>query len=197
LTCAFATNLQLWRVSHPDEHYIPPRIGALVHALFRAFLATPITADAATVANVWVAASFVLNQRHRDWLEAVIQRRIRDTDFFAWKFCYHGLLHQWAALDGKQEGKFKSIPQGSQELVPGVSENLWNADGVMMNADLSVEDDIHSPEPVYRFRGDTALNGREFDDSDDELADDMTTEPEPETPDVSKRIPLYSFTDDY
>jgi hypothetical protein len=203
LTCAFATNLQLWRVAYPEAQYCPPRVGALVHALFRAFLATPQTADSATVANIWIGATFLQNQYHRQWLEGTIQRRIADTDFFGWKFCYHGLLHQWATLDGKQEGRFKSIPKGSQELVPGVSENLWNADGVInMNyteLDSTTTDDPDSPEgqkPVYRFKGDTTLYGRQFDDSDDELdPDELSTQPE--SPDGGKRIPLYSFTDDY
>src|SRR5262249_5776499 len=136
---------------------------ALVHALLRAFLATPQSADSFTASNVWIAALLLQNRYHRDWLEDQIRRRIQDTDFFGWKFAYHGILHGWASLDGKQEGRFKSVPQGAQEIVPGVSENLWRADGVMNTkiADLSVEDDYaESPggqKPMYRFTGDTDI----------------------------------------
>jgi hypothetical protein len=202
LTCAFATNIQLWRVAHPEELNPPPRIGAVVHALLRAFLATPQSGDSVTIANVWIAALFLRNKYHRDWLELQIQKRIKDTDFFCWKFCYHGLLHEWASLDGKQEGRFKSMPKGAQEVASGVSENLWRADGIM-NSKLSdleveaVEPDVASPEgqhPMYRFKGDTRLF-REYDDLDGDPTD-ATTEPQT-PPDAAQLIPLYSFTDNY
>jgi hypothetical protein len=204
LTCAFATNIQLWRIENPETQDPPPRIGALVHALLRAFLATPQTADSITISNVWIAALFLRNKYHRDWLEAQIRRRIQDTDFFCWKFAYHGILHEWATLDGKEEGRFKSMPKGAQEVVPGVSENLWHADGVMNTklSDLTKEDEeAGSPEgqkPIYRFTGDSKLfPAKDANDSDEEQ-DPSEHTTEPETPDPGKRIPLYSsFVDDY
>jgi hypothetical protein len=204
-TCAFATHIQLWRIAHPDEIHPPARIGAIVHALLRAFLATPQTADSITISNVWIAALLLRNQYHREWLEGQIRRRIQDTDYFCWKFAYHGILHEWAKLDGRQEGRFKSIPKGAQEVVPGVSENLWRADGVMNTtlSDLTAEDeDAGSPEgqkPMYRFTGDSQLFPTRDSDSDDELEPtDGTNTTEPESPEVVRRIPLYSsFIDDY
>ena len=194
LTGAFAANIQLWRVACPDEVNPPPRIGALVHALFRAFLAIPQSADCFTTSNVWIAALLLRNRHHRDWLEAQIRRRIQENDFFGWKFAYHGILHGWAALDGTEEGRFKSVPEGAQEIVPGVSENLWRADGVMNTklAHLSVEDESPGERPIYRFVGDTEIFPMK--EPDDDEPKDGPNEDGME----NKRIPLYeSFVDDF
>jgi len=206
LVNAFAANLQLWRVLYPDEQNPPPRVGALVHALFRAYLATPSTCDSMTIGCVWIAALLLHQPFHRQWLENQIRRRIRETDFFGWKFAYHGILFQWALLDGKQVGRFKSMPNGAQEIVPGVSENLWRADGIMNTKleDLTGDEEVSSPEgrkPMYRFKGDAKIFDTKDDDSDDDDfggLNNSTTEPESGSPDVGRRIPLYlSFIDDY
>ena len=206
LVNAFAAHIQLWRVLRPDEQNPPPRVGALVHALLRAYLATPSSSDSMTIGCVWIAALLLRHQFHREWLETQIRQRIRDTDFYGWKFAYHGILFQWALLDGTKEGRFKSMPNGAQEIVPGVSENLWRADGIMNTKleNLTVEEEVASPEgrkPMYRFKGDAKL----FDANDDSDDDDgfgnlngSTMEPGLESPDVGRRIPLYSsFIDDY
>jgi len=150
-----------------------------------------------TIGNVWIAGCLLRQQCHRDWLEVQIRRRIRETNFYGWKFSYHGILHSWADSDGKQLGRFKSMPVGAQELVPGVSENLWRADGIMntSSSNITLDDEVVSAEgrkPMYRFEGDAKL----FDnvDSDDEGENDHTTEPE--SSDNGKKIPL-SFIDDY
>jgi len=203
LSCAFAANIQLWRVANPDELNPSPLVGALVHALLRAFLATPQSADSMSISNVWIAALFLKKQVHREWLEDVIKRRIRDTDFWCWKFALHGIQHEWATQDGKEDGRFKSMPTGAQEVVPGVSENLWHADGVMIPKleVLTNEDEVvGSPEGKrmpYRFKGDTKLfQDRDSDDEDEAGGNtDGTAEPEGEIP---RRIPLNaSFIDDY
>jgi hypothetical protein len=205
LVCAFSANIQLWRVAYPEELNPPPRVGALCHAVLRAFLATPETSDLMTISNVWIAALLIQKKIHRDWLERQICRRIQDTDFFGWKFAYHGISHEWATLDGKKEGRFKSVTKGAQELVPGVSENLWRADGIMNTklSDLTGEDeDTASSEgqkPMYRFKGDTELFGsKDSDDEEDETGDSGDDSTEPESGRAKKRIPLYSsFVDDY
>jgi hypothetical protein len=197
LAWAFGVHIQLWRVECPDELNPPPRIGALVHAVFRAFLATPQSSDSLILGSVWTAACLLRQKCHRDWLEIQIRRRIRLTDFYGWKFAYHGILHSWADSDGKQLGRFKSMPVGAQEIVPGVSENLWRADGIMntSSSNITLEDEVVLPDgrkPMYRFEGDAKL----FDtvDSDDEEENNPTTEPE--SSNNAKKIPL-SFLDDY
>lgn len=157
LNCAFAANIQLWRVGNPEETKPPPRIGALCHAIFRAFLAIPASADSTIFPNIWVAALLLRNDYHRNWLEAQVRRRIKETDFFGWKFAYHGILHEWSSVDGK-ERTFKSIPVWAKEVVPGVSENLWRADGIM-NTKISdmIREDEEEEKAVYRFAGDTSL----------------------------------------
>jgi len=205
LSCAFAANIQLWRVANPDEYNPPPLIGALVHAIFRAFLATPPSADSMTLPGVWIGACYLRRQVHREWLEDVIKRRIRDTGFWCWSFAYAGILHQWATVDGKLEGRFKSMPQGAQEVVPGVSENLWHADGVMVTkmSVLAKEDDVVATpggqRSMYRFKGDTQLFQDKDSDEEDEEVEEQTDETtEPESPEVPRRIPLNSsFIDDY
>jgi hypothetical protein len=203
LVNAFAANIQLWRVLYPDEQNPPPRVGALVHALLRAYLATPSSADAMTIGCVWIAALLLRQQFHRQWLENQIRQRIRDTDFFGWKFAYHGILFQWGLLDGTQEGRFQSMPTGAQEIVPGVSENLWRADGIMNTklADLTVEEEATPPEgqkPMYRFKGDAKLFDANDDDSDsDDDFGNPNEGPATESPNVGRsvRVPLY--LDDY
>jgi hypothetical protein len=152
-----------------------------------------------TIGNVWIAALLLRQKHHRDWLENQIRKRILTTDFFGWKFAYHGILFQWALVDGTQEGRFKSVPDGAQEIVPGVSENLWRADGIM-NTELShltEEEKVMSPEgqkPMYRFKGDAKI----FDnDEEDEAGEESGDKTEPTSTDSGKRIPLYSFIDDY
>lgn len=163
-TCAFAINIQLWRISHPEELDSPPFIGAIVHSLFRSFLATPQTSDPMTIPNVWLAALLLRKTCHQTWLENLIGQRIRMTDFFGWKFAYHGIMFEWAKRSGQVEGHFKSIPVGAQEIVPGVSENLWRADGIMNTklTDLMAED-MDGEKPLYSFQGDA----KPFDISDD------------------------------
>ena len=202
-TCAYATNIQLWKVAYPEEMNPPPVIGAFVHALLRAFAATPMSADSATMSNVWVAALLLNRDSHRKWLENQIKKRIVETDFFGWKFALHGILHGWALVDGTQEGRFKSMPEGATEVADGVSQNLWRADGIMNTAlsDLSKEDeDPRSPEgqkPLYRFQGDSPLYSEE-DDGEEVESDGDNTTTAPQTPDSGKRIPLDSlFIDDY
>ena len=131
LGCAYAAHLQLWRVAYPDEFDPPPRIGGFVHAVYRAYLATPSTADSMAISNVWIAALLLRHQHHRNWLEGQIQRHIRETDFYGWKCAYHGILHGWAIEDGKEVDRFKSVAIGARQFVPGESENLWRVDGIM------------------------------------------------------------------
>ena len=201
LVCAFSANIQLWRVANPEETNASPRIGALVHALLRAFLATTQSSDSMTIANVWIAAEFIRQKHHRDWLETQIRRRIRDTDFYGWKFAYHGILFQWSLVDGKQEGKFKSVPNGAQEIVPGVSENLWRADGIMNTklSDITADEDTEEGKrPMYRFQGDAKIFDTKDSDDEDDDVEENEDGMERESPDVERRIPLYSsFIDDY
>lgn len=200
LGCAYAAHLQLWRVAYPDEFDPPPRVGGFVHAVYRAYLATPSTADSMTISNVWIAALLLRHQHHRNWLEGQIQRRIRETDFYGWKFAYHGILHGWAVADGQEAGRFKSVPNGAQEIVPGVSENLWRADGIMNTrlSDLAGEDENPaSPEgqPIYRFMGDTQIYPTR--DSDDEEEEQLVAN-ELVTSDVGSQTRVSStFVDDY
>ena len=206
LGSAFAAHLQLWRVAYPDEFDPPPRIGGFVNAVFRAYLATPSTADSMTISNVWIAALLLRHQYHRNWLEGQIQRRIRETDFYGWKFAYHGILHGWAVADGNEAGRFKSVPSGAQEIVAGVSENLWRADGIMNTrlSDLAGEDENPaSPEgqPIYRFMGDTQIYPTK-DSDDDEEEEQLNAGGElweqPVTSDVGGQTPgNSSFIDDY
>ena len=200
LGCAFAAHLQLWRVEYPDEFDPPPRIGGFVTAIFRAYLATPSTTDSMTISNVWMAALLLRHQYHRDWLEMQIHRRIRETDFYGWKFAYQGILHGWAVADGKEAGRFKLVLDGAQEIVPGVSENLWRADGIMNTrlSDLAGEDENPaSPQGhIYRFMGDTQIYSTG--DSDDEEEDVNAQGKQPGTSDVGSQTRGSSaFIDDY
>jgi Fungal specific transcription factor domain len=204
---AYAANLQLWRIANPEEMNPPSWVGAVVHAVFRAFLATPETSDAMTISNVWIAALFLRHQSHRQWLENIIMLRIQNSNFWCWKFAFQGIQHQWAQSDGLEIGRFKLMPEGATEVVDGVSENLWRADGVMSIrlADLAHDDtdilDGQGPRMMYRFEGDTPLfTEDEFDDDEGTAVpekDNWTTPPQEEFQGF-QRIPLKeSFIDDY
>ena len=209
-TNAFSAHIQLWRVIRPDDYYVPPRIGAIVHALLRAFFSTTVNCDSITIQNVWIAAILLQQQCHRDCLLAEIKRRIRATDFYGWKFALHGILFGWTLRDGAQPGRFKSIPDGAQEIVPGVSQNLWRADGIMnLHSSLVLnesDEQFDNGKKMYRFQGDARI----FNDPEDEVEGGEPLEgvagpstpsvftPEAAPDEVERRIPLYqSFIDDY
>jgi hypothetical protein len=212
---AFSVHIQLWRIIRPDDYYVPPRIGAIVHALLRAFMSTPMSCDSITIQNVWIAAILLQQQCHRDSLLQEIKRRTRATDFYGWKFALHGILFGWTIRDSSQPGRFKSIPEGAQEIVPGVSQNLWRADGIMnLHSSLVLnesDEQFDNGEKMYRFQGDAKL----FNDPEDEAeaasealregvagpaSPQLVFTPEPgvEEVETERKIPLYqSFIDDY
>ena len=206
-TNAFSAHIQLWRVIHPDDYYVPPRIGAIVHALLRAFFSTPVNCDSITIQNVWIAAILLQQQCHRDCLLTEIKRRTRATDFYGWKFALHGILFGWTLRDGAQPDRFKSIPDGAQEIVPGVSQNLWRADGIMnLHSSLVLnesDEQFDNGEKMYRFHGDAKI----FNDPEDEVeplegaagpSTPLVFTPEADSDEAERKIPLYqSFIDDY
>lgn len=166
ISCAYAAKIQLWRIANPDEQ-TPPSIFAIVVNILNTFLQTTGAADLMIIPNVWIAGLFLRKKIQRDRLEKQIRKRIEGNDFFLWKFCLQGLSHGWASSEGKDNKPFKSLPDNAQEIVPGVSENLWKAEGVMNLLALEDEEDTEF-QPLYRFTGDTKLFSVESDDSDSE-----------------------------
>jgi hypothetical protein len=170
LSCADAARIQIWRIANPGEQVHPPQICAIVANMINMFLQVPGEADLMIIPNIWIAGLFLRSPVERDNLEREIRRRIEGTDYFLWNFCIHGLIHAWASSERKGKKPFISLPEGALEVVPGVSENLWRAEGVMnlIAGDIEAEEagDRDHYQPLYRFTGDTTLYSEELDDSD-------------------------------
>jgi hypothetical protein len=169
LSCAYAARIQLWRISNPDVEKPPSRIFKIVATLVNMLLQIPKSADLMFIPNIWIAGLFLQNPEQRERLEGQIRKRIEDQEFFLWKFCFHGLAHGWA---GKDNIPFISLPENAQEIVPGVSENMFRAEGVMRLIAQKFEtegtDVAEHQGQLYRFPGDTKLEGMESDVSDEE-----------------------------
>ena len=165
LSCAYAANIQLWRIANPEEETPPTAIFAVVVKKLNLFVQLTEVADLSIIPNVWIGGLFLQRPGQRDLLEAKIRKRIEETDFFLWKFCLQGLIHGWTS-DGRDK-PFKFLPEDAQEIVPEVSENLWKAEGVMKL--IAFEDEEYAEGRVpYRFTGDIKLFNGESDDSDEE-----------------------------
>ena len=171
LSWAEAAKVQLWRIANPDARGLPPSIFRIVVRLLNLFLQIPESADFMIIPNVWMAGLFLRDPIHREWLQDQIRKRIESNDFFFWRFCLRGLHHGWATSGRKGKQPFISLPEGAQEIVPGVSENMYRAEGIMNLLALDLEslgEDGESQQPLYRFPGETTLFGLESDDSEDD-----------------------------
>lgn len=171
LSWAAAAKVQLWRIANPDAREPPPSIFRIVVRLLTLFLQIPESADFMIIPNVWMAGLFLRETIHRDWLEDQIRKRIESNDFFFWRFCLRGLHHGWATSGRKGKTPFMSLPEGAQEIVPGVSENMYRAEGIMNLLALDLEslgEDGESQQPLYRFPGETTLFGLESDEEEDD-----------------------------
>jgi hypothetical protein len=170
LSCAYAAKIHLWRIRNPQEQQLPASIYVAITTVMRAFPQIPEYADLMIIPNVWSAGLFLHDPIHRDHLEQLITERSKLTDFFLWKFCLNGLRHGWASEIEKKQ-PFKSLLGGAQEVVPGVSENLYRAEGVMhltmWNLEGIDEEEREERPPMYRFTGETNL----FTAADDEEFD--------------------------
>ena len=160
LSCAYAAEIHLWRLAHPYDEHLPSPIQRLAVKLLRTSLAVEEEADLTIIPGVWSAGLFLRNRTHREKLENHIRQRIKNTDFFFWKFCLDGLHHGWSPE--KNATSFRSLWGRAQEIVPGVSENLYRAEGVMKLIQWKTEPNIEELQ-LYRFKGDTVLFGEEGD----------------------------------
>src|SRR5438046_4497878 len=107
------------------------------------------------IPNIWSGGLFLQENFLRDRLERHIRERIRATDFFLWKFCLDGLRHSWASSEVRDSRPFRSSLGESQETVPGVSENLYRAEGVMHLPLWNLQEMgiAESDQRMYRFTG--------------------------------------------
>jgi hypothetical protein len=160
LSCAYAAEIQLWRIANPEAQKPPPQIYRIIVDLINMFPQIPPAADLTIIPGVWIAGLFLRETRHRDRLEKNICKRMEGHDFFLWKFCLHGLIHGWA--ERRDHRPFMSLPDDAQEIVPGVSENMCRAEGVMNLLGLDMDEKGHR-EPLYRFKGEASLFSLESD----------------------------------
>jgi hypothetical protein len=165
LSCAYAAELHLWRLAHPYDEHLPSPIQRLAVRLLRTSLAVEEEADLTIIPNFWSAGLFLRNCTHRERLENHIRQRIKNTDSFFWKFCLDGLHHGWSPE--RNTTPFKSLRGRAQEIVPGVSENLYRAEGVMNLIRWRPEPN-NEEQQLYRFQGDTDLFGDYVEDGDEE-----------------------------
>jgi hypothetical protein len=166
LSVAYAAKIQLWRIANQGEQTPPPHIFAIIHNLVSMFPQIPQAADLTIIPGVWIAGMFLQDTSHRVKLEKSIHKRIESQDFFLWRFCHHGLIHGWASSEGKDHKPFISLPDDAQEFVPGVSENMWRAEGVMDLVSVGAVEEgegLGRRDSLYRFKGDTKLRGMESD----------------------------------
>jgi hypothetical protein len=165
ISCAYAVNIHLWRIAYPNEPTPPAAIRAVITKLMRTFLEIPESADLMIIPNIWSGGLFLRESVQRDRLETHIMKRIDSTDFFFWKFCLDGLRHGWLD-EGDVKKQFRPVLRGAQEVVPGVSENMYRAEGVMQLTNRKGADQEEG-EQLYRFKGESKL----FNASDDEDMD--------------------------
>lgn len=170
LSCSYTAKIHLWRILNPHEQQLPASIHLAISNVMRTFPGIPESVDLMIIPNVWSAGLFLRDPIHREELEELITERSKTTDFFFWKFCLNGLRHGWASEREKKK-PFKSLLGDAQEVVPGVSENLYRAEGVMhltmWNLEGMDEEEQEDRRPMYRFAGETTL----FSAADDEELD--------------------------
>jgi len=172
LSCSYAAEIHLWRIGYPNEQHAPPPITELAVKTLRTCLAVEEDADLTIIPNVWSAGLFLRNRAHRERLENHIRQRIKTTDFFFWKFCLDGLRHGWSPQ--KTSTPFRSLRGRAQEIVPGVSENLYRAEGVMKLIQSGWEPSNDELQ-IYRFSGEANIFG-EYLDEVDKMDSEVITE---------------------
>lgn len=155
LCMSYAAQLQIFRCAHPSQPVLPPHLGALVHSILRAFEYLPSTADVSMLPWVFTAGIELRRPSHQQYLLKELTDRVEATGLYAITFARDGLAFAYAKLAGAQAGQFLRVKEGATETFPGISENMWKAEGVLGQLEaLSLYDAEDLSEEKWRFRGD-------------------------------------------
>lgn len=155
LCMSYAAQLQLFRIQHPSPPQLPPHLGSLAHSILRAFEFLPSTSDISMLPWVFTAGIELRRKSHQQHLLASLTHRLHTTGLYPIGFARDGLAFAYAKLAGLHSGRFIKVKEDATERFPGISENMWNAEGVLGQLEaLSLYDSEDMREERWRFKGD-------------------------------------------
>ncbi|KAF3316071.1 hypothetical protein TWF173_002848 [Orbilia oligospora] len=151
----YCLRLQTYRVKYPDVPIADPKIGGYVHGVLRIFATLGFESTAFMMPILFFAGMELRQKPHQDWLAAEMQKHIENTGFPGFVFVLAGCRFAWMKLQGQTAGRFTKIKEGAAARIDGVSENLWNAEGVLGTMEaLSLYDSPDMARQRKNFQGD-------------------------------------------
>ncbi|KAK6537946.1 hypothetical protein TWF694_010841 [Orbilia ellipsospora] len=181
----YCLRLQTYRVKYPDVPVADPKFGSYVHGILRIFTTLGFESTAFMMPILFFAGMELRQKPHQDWLAAEMQKHIDNTGFPGFVFVLAGCRFAWMKFAGLSTGRFTKIKEGAAARIDGVSENLWNAEGVLGTMEaLSLYDSPDLARPRKNFQGDLETAGVIGDDLEEEEAPakepSLTPQPMPE-----------------
>ncbi|KAF3906332.1 hypothetical protein ABW20_dc0103746 [Dactylellina cionopaga] len=165
----YCLRLQTYRVKYPDVPVADPKIGSYVHGVLRIFASLGFESTAYMMPILFFAGMELRQKPHQDWLAGEMQKHIEHTGFPGFIFVLAGCRFAWMRLEGQSTGRFTRIKEGAAARIDGVSENLWNADGVLGTMEaLSLYDSPDMARQRKNFQGDLETSNVIGDDMEEE-----------------------------
>ncbi|EPS44609.1 hypothetical protein H072_1393 [Dactylellina haptotyla CBS 200.50] len=182
----YCLRLQTYRVKYPDVPVADPKIGAYVHGVLRIFASLGFESTAFMMPILFFAGMELRQKPHQDWLAGEMQKHIEHTGFPGFVFVLAGCRFAWMKLQGQFTGRFTKIKEGAAARIDGVSENLWNAEGVLGTMEaLSLYDSPDMARQRKNFQGDLETSNVIGEDIEEEEVNvkepSLTPQPMPES----------------
>ncbi|RPA79734.1 hypothetical protein BJ508DRAFT_210904 [Ascobolus immersus RN42] len=152
--------LQLFRVSHPSPPCLPPHLGSRAHTILRIYEYLPVEYQVSILPFIFVAGIELRRPSHQGQLLARMQKDFNEGGLYGLNFVRDALAYSYHKLasgpQSRPSGGFVGVKEGAEVRFQGISENMWNAEGVLgMLEALSLYDSEDLEEGRrYNYKGD-------------------------------------------
>lgn len=160
IAMSYSIQLQLFRVSHPSPPVLPPHLGSRAHTILRIYEYLPHEFQVSILPFLFTAGIELRRPCHQGQLLARMQKDFQKGGLYALSFVHDALAYSFHKLasgpENRPSGGFVGVKEGAEVRFQGISENMWNAEGVLgMLEALSLYDSEDLEEGArYNYKGD-------------------------------------------
>src|SRR5690606_12636687 len=135
IAMSYSIQLQLFRISHPSPPCLPPHLGSRAHTILRIYEYIPVEYQVSILPFIFVAGIELRRPSHQGQLLARMQKDFNEGGLYGLNFVRDALAYSYHKLaagpQSQPTGGFVGIKKGAEVRFQGISENMWNAEGVL------------------------------------------------------------------